>query len=512
MADEILRFDSICKGFFGVAALSEISLGIERGTVFGLVGENGAGKSTLVNILAAVEKPDAGSMLLDAKPFLPADPADAARCGIAFIHQELNLFTNLSILDNLFIDGYPTVGRSPLIDRHTAIARAKHALAAVDLNIPVATLVENLAPGERQLVEIAKALKQDARIFIFDEPTTSLTAKETRRLFDLVRRLRCQGRTVIYISHELRDVLRLADAIAVLRDGRLVSTGPADRYTIDKMISDMVGREITQMYPPRRSQPKSDVVLSVTNLTQSGIVKDISFELCAGEILGLFGLMGSGRTELARIIFGLDRCQSGAVSINGVPVRRLGPSQSIRRRVAFVTENRREEGLLMEASVFDNVCLVSLPQYRRTCFSLFIDNGRLTRSVGDIVDSLKIKVAALHAQPARNLSGGNQQKLVIAKWLLAKPTVLILDEPTRGIDVGAKCEVYSIINGLAAAGTAMLCISSEIEELMGICDRILVMSNGQVRRCFDRPNFDQHLILQAAFERHTDRSHLECDV
>ena len=500
MTRPILSFEHVGKSFFGGPALQDVSLRLEPGTLLSLIGENGAGKSTLMNILGGVIQPDQGQMWLRGEPYRPSDPSQAKRMGIAFIHQELNLFTNLSILDNMFIDGFPALGKTPLINRRQAKKMARQFLKAVALDIPADTIVEHLAPGERQLVEIARALSQDAQIIIFDEPTTSLTAKESRRLFEIIGRLRREGRTILYISHNLGDVLQLSDSIVVLRDGCVVDAGPASQYTTDKMITKMVGRDISQLYPAHDSRATSDAVLEVKGLTQRGIVKDITFSLYKGEILGLFGLMGSGRSELARILFGIDPYQRGVISRRARPVKAVSPGRSIDDRIAFVTENRREEGLLMEASVLDNMALVSLPRYAGG--GQFIDRRRVAASVGRIAESLKIKADRLENLAAKNLSGGNQQKAVIGKWLLAEPEVLILDEPTRGIDVGAKFEIYCIINDLAAAGTAILCISSELEELIGICDRILVMSNGEIQGTFTREEFDEERILQVAFEGH----------
>ena len=505
MSEPILQFEHISKSFFGAVALHEVSISVVRGSVLGLIGENGAGKSTLMNILGGVLHADEGSMQLSGEPYCPANPAEATRAGIAFIHQELNLFANLSIVDNLFVDGFPRLGRTPLIHRRQAARRAAEALAAVNLDVSPRTRVERLTPGQKQLVEIARALHSGAHIIIFDEPTTSLTSRETQRLFELIGRLRRDGCTILYISHNLGDVLQLADEIAVLRDGRVVQSGPKEQFTIDTMISTMVGRQIDQLYTPRRSRPGETVLLEACGVSEPGIVKDISFELHQGEVLGLFGLMGSGRTELARILFGLDPFRSGTVSRAGQPRRKPAPRESIAAGLAFITEDRREEGLLMEASVADNMALVALPDYRRNRLLGTVDRTALGRALAGMTDALKVKCVDPRRDTVKSLSGGNQQKAVIGKWLLSKPAVCIMDEPTRGIDVGAKYEVYSIINDLASKGTGVLCISSELEELMGICDRILVMSKGCLCGRFRRDEFNEERILAAAFEGHLQR-------
>ncbi len=496
MGQTIVTFEGIGKRFFAVPVLRDICLSIEAGTVTGLVGENGAGKSTLMNLLGGVYRMEEGRMFLNGRPFAPANPAAAARAGIAFIHQELNLLANLSILDNLFINSFPTT--AGLIDRRKTRSLARDILSEVELDERPDTPVERLSPGQRQLVEIAKALGSGARILIFDEPTSSLTAKETRRLFDLIVKLRRQGKTLFYISHNLGDVLSLSDRIVVLRDGRIVADGPGRDFSIDSMITAMAGRKFEQMYPPRRSNP-GPMALEVRSLNESGIVRDIDLNLRHGEILGLFGLMGSGRTELARILFGLDGFQAGTVEIHGRKSILRGPASAIDHGMALVTENRREEGLLMDLPVGENLSFAALKRLAR---GVWIDPKRIGLKVRDLVERLRIKCDLEGRRPVRTLSGGNQQKVVIGKWLLTEPQILILDEPTRGVDVAAKYEIYQMIQDLAAQGTAVLCISSELEELMGVCDRIAVMSRGTIKGEFAREAFEPERILEAAFRGH----------
>jgi ribose transport system ATP-binding protein len=514
MAGNILQFDGISKSFFGVHALEDVTFALAEGSLLGLIGENGAGKTTLMNILGGVLPPDRGRMALRAQPYSPRNPAQATEAGVAFIHQELNLFTNLSIVDNLFIDCFPKLGRSPFINRRAARARARQLLDFLNLALSPETLVDRLTPGERQLVEIAKALSTGAEIIIFDEPTTSLTAAETERLFGIICDLRRQGKSMIYISHNLGNVLELADDIVVLRDGRVVDRGPRAEFTVEKMISRMVGRDLSQIFPSRGSKPSEEIVLEVRGLSQPGIVKDIDLELHKAEVLGLFGLMGSGRTELARILFGLEPFERGRIRVEGLfpshnDTKRgedkggtPSPRESMRRGMAFVTENRREEGLLMEASIVDNIGLVALRAFAGSRPPRLLRHRRLKEAVTRVAESMRIKGGPVHRTPAKNLSGGNQQKVVIGKWLMSRPTIFIMDEPTRGIDVGAKFEVYSIINDLAAQGAGILLISSELEELMGMCDRIVVMSKGEVQGDFGRSEFDRQAILHAAFKGH----------
>ncbi len=503
MAEDILlEYEDIEKSFFGVRVLSKVRFALREGHILGLVGENGAGKSTLVNILGGVLRADAGRIRFRGREYAAASPADAFRQGIGFIHQELSLFTNLDIAENIFIAGFPVrrIARIPWIDARAMRSRAKELLGAVGLEIPCDTLVERLSQGERQLVEIARALSLRARLMILDEPTTSLTARESERLFALMEDLQGRGISMIFISHNLGDVFRLCDDIVVLRDGLVVDAGPIERFTENRVISLMVGRSLDQYFPPRATVRAEEILLEVSGLSHPGIVEDISFTLHRGEVLGVSGLMGAGRSELARILFGLDPCTRGEIAVKGIRLPSRTPRAAIRSGMAFLTENRREEGLLMEASVADNIALVCLPAFTRRHSGL-VDSASLRREVSGAASTLRIKSRSLNRQKARTLSGGNQQKIVLAKWLLSGPSVFILDEPTRGIDVGARHEVYKIINDLVGRGAGVLLISSEIEELMGMCDRILVMRTGEIAACVERPEFDRERILRFALGR-----------
>jgi ribose transport system ATP-binding protein len=499
VSEPLLRIEGLTKSFFGVRVLHEVALSLAPGEVLGLVGENGSGKSTTMNILGGVHQPDSGRMTLAGEPYAPRSPRDAEAAGIAFIHQELNLFKNLSVEENLFIGGFPRlVPGLPFIDRRKVRARAREMLAAVDLDVPPGTPLSRLSQGERQLVEIAKALGADARIVIFDEPTTSLTARESRRLFELIGRLRARGIAVIYISHILSDVMALCDSVTVLRDGRVVGQAPVAEMSVDRLIALMVGRTIDQIYPPRDTVPGDGTpVLEVEALTQPGIVKDVSFAVRPGEVLGVSGLMGSGRSETARILFGLDPYASGTIRVDGKPLERPTPQAAMERGIAFLTEDRRLEGLLMDGPIADNIGLPSLPDFSAR-FARLIERPRLGERVEAVGREVQVNARDFARTLAKNLSGGNQQKVVIGKWLLRGPRLFILDEPTRGIDVGAKYEVYKLVNRLAAQGAGVLMISSEIEELIGMCDRIMVMSHGEVRGFFERERFDREAIMRAA--------------
>lgn len=491
----ILTLQNIHKAFFGVPALRDVSVSVNEGRILGLIGENGAGKSTLMNIVGGVVSADAGQMTLAGQSYTPRKPSDATKNGIAFIHQELNLFTNLNIAENIFIDSFPK--RGLFIDKAKMQKRVAELLKSVGLDASPETLVDNLSPGERQLVEIVSALNIDAKLIIFDEPTTSLTARETERLFALIHRLRKEGRSIIYISHILNDIKTLSDDIAVLRDGKYVGGGETKDFDIRRMISLMIGRDLEQLYPPSQTRPTTQPILQVKNLSEDGIVQNINLEVHKGEVLGLFGLMGSGRSELARMIFGIDPYSQGEVWLENQKLTK-STKAAIQNKMAFVTENRREEGLMMEATITNNLALVSVNDFARTPLRV-VDESALVTASKEVSSNLRVKASDITRQNAKSLSGGNQQKVVIGKWLMSKPKLFILDEPTRGVDVGAKYEIYSIIHELAKAGNGVLMISSEVEELIGMCDRILVMSRGELVGEFAETPFDREAILRAAF-------------
>ncbi len=509
-AEPAVRFAGIEKAFFGVKVLKGVSFTVGAGSITGLVGENGAGKSTLMNLLGGNLPPDAGEMRVNGRPYAPRNPNDARAAGIACVHQELNLFPNLSIAENLFLPDLPRVAGAqrsglPWIDRRALDVSAAGLLQQVGLEHSPDTLVERLSAGERQLVEIAKALGANARVLILDEPTTSLSTRECERLFTLMQQLRARGLTLIYISHALHDVLRLCDDIVVLRDGAVVGGGPVPEFTHDRLVSLMVGRQLNQLYPERRHRghpADSPPLLEVRAVSQPGVVRDIAFSLAPGEVLGVSGLMGAGRSELARILFGLDPHASGEILLEGKPLAGT-PRHRIRRGLAFLTEDRRQDGLCLEAAIADNLALVTLAQHARTPVR-WLDFAGIRAAISRMREAVRLSPAAGDTQPVRTLSGGNQQKVVLGKWLLAGPRVLILDEPNRVIDVGEKLEIYQLIHQLADRGAGVLVISSEIEELMGICDRILVMRQGEIAGEFAREHFDREKLLAAAL--HSSRS------
>ena len=491
----LLEFNHLSKAWFGVPAVSDFTLAVEEGSLVGLIGQNGAGKSTLMNMLGGVVTPSSGGMTLRGKSFTPANPAEARKAGIGFIHQELNLFTNLSVAENLYIDGFPR--KRGVIDRAGMHERTATFLKRLSLNVDPSMQVGRLSPGERQLVEIAKTLHHEASLIIFDEPTTSLTPREVSRLFETIASLRKDGATIIYISHILGDVQKLADQVVVMRDGRLVESGKTADFPVKRMIGSMIGRELAGMYPPRSKSPGIEPMLEVENLSQPGVVEAVSLRANRGEVVGLFGLMGAGRSELARIIFGMDPHTSGTIKLNG-KVQTGGPRDRIAQGMAFVTENRREEGLMLDQSIEENLALVSIEKFGAVLTGM-VDETRMSERADALKHELQIKAGDIRVQAAKALSGGNQQKVVIGKWKMNEPGLFILDEPTRGVDVGAKYEIYALIDRLAANGGSVLLISSELEEVMGMADRIVVMNRGEVIGEVGRDDFDETKILAMAF-------------
>jgi ribose transport system ATP-binding protein len=499
MSTALLDLNGVTKSFYGVNVLRSVDLQLHSGSVLGLVGENGAGKSTLMNIVGGNLRADSGQMQVAGQTYSPRTPRDAQAAGIAFIHQELNLFPNLSIAENVFLTCFPRSWLGTL-DRRTMLRHTARLLEQVGLPLHPQQLVENLSAGERQLVEIAKALQLKPRLMILDEPTTSLTIRESERLFELLQTLRASGMGLLYISHALADIQRLCHDVVVLRDGAVVGAGPIADFNNRRLVSLMVGRESDNPFPPRTSRPDhQQVQLDVCQVTQPGVVHEISFALHRGEVLGISGLMGSGRTELARMLFGIDSLKTGSITLCGESIEHLSTARRIQLGLAMLTESRREDGLCMPASIAENMTLVAEPGYAHNSLGI-LNKAALMADITALRGAVQLNPSVDLHKPVQTLSGGNQQKVALAKWLLNHPKVLILDEPTRGIDVGAKFEIYALIDRLAAEGLSILLISSEIEELLGLCDRILVMSQGEIRDELSRQEFDQNRIMHAALQ------------
>jgi rhamnose transport system ATP-binding protein len=475
-APPVLALHAVSKSFGAVAALREVRLELFAGEVHGLVGENGAGKSTLVKILAGVHAPDAGALTLDGRPLSLVGPADARAAGIAVIYQEPTLFPDLSVAENIFI------GRQPLralrrIDARLMRERATALFDRLGVRLDPDRPARGLSIADQQLVEIAKALSFDARVLIMDEPTAALSGVEAERLFAVVRALREAGSAVLFISHRFDEVFALCQRITVLRDGRWVSTDPAGDLDVDRLVRRMVGRDVSQLYPKRQAHP-GDVLLEVRGLTRRGVFEDVSFAVRGGEIVALAGLVGAGRSEVIRAVFGVDRYDSGQVLVAGTALPRGDPAAAMAAGLALVPEDRRQQGLVMELPIDRNATLTR--RWRLARFGLL--GGRAERrAAGTWADRLQVKAGRL-TDPVATLSGGNQQKVVLAKWLATAPRVLIVDEPTRGIDVGTKAEVHRLLSRLAADGVAVLMVSSELPEVLGMADRVLVMHEGRLTR------------------------------
>ena len=471
----VLRMRGISKQFGPVQALSEVSFTVRRGTVHALVGENGAGKSTLMKILAGVYQPDSGTIEIKGKLQIFSKPGEALAAGISMIYQELDLAEHLTVAENVFL-GMEISGRLPFImDHKKMIARTTKLAQRFNFKIDPTTVVEELLMGDCQVVEILKALMRNASIIVMDEPTSSLSETEAVMLFELIRALREQGLSIIYISHRLEEIVGLADDVSVLRDGRVVHSGSMAKLDIPKIVHYMVGRELKDFFPARNVDIGATRV-KVKNLSSANGVEDISFDIRKGEIVGMAGLIGAGRTQVAQALFGIDRKTSGAIEIDGCRLEINSPTDAIANHIAFLTEDRKRTGLCLELPCSWNV---TLPNLVAIGMKNVIKPGRERQIVTNIAKRISIKWLGPQA-PVDSLSGGNQQKILIARWLLAESKFMIFDEPTRGIDVGAKKEVYSLLNELAEEGKAILFISSELPELFGIADRILVMRRGRL--------------------------------
>ncbi len=475
MSDAILTLSGISKSFPGVRALSEIGFDVRAGEVHALLGENGAGKSTLIKIMSGVYRPDTGTMTLDGKPVAFASPQEAQQAGIATIYQELLLFPELTVAENIFM-GHAPKNRFGSIDWSTMRAQAHELLASLDIHdLDVRAPVGALSVGNRQRVEIAKALSHHARILIMDEPTAALTEHDVTRLFNIVRLLRSRGVGVVYISHRLEEVFLLADRVTVLRDGEFVATKPVSETSHDDLIQMMVGRRIEQLFPKTEAK-LGEVVLELEGIERSPMTKGVSLKLRAGEILGIAGLVGSGRSELAEVIFGMTPAEAGTIRLDGNPVRIDSPSAAKHLGIAYVPEDRGRQGLVRPMPISENVSLASLGRISRNSF---IDRKAEDALAEDSVKRFQIRASGIE-QIVGKLSGGNQQKVGLSKWLATKPRILIMDEPTRGIDVGAKAEIHRMMSEFAANGMAIIMISSELPEVLGMSDRILVMRAGRI--------------------------------
>ncbi|MBV8650377.1 MAG: sugar ABC transporter ATP-binding protein [Alphaproteobacteria bacterium] len=490
-ADYALNMKGITKTFPGVQALSNVNLAVKFGTIHAVVGENGAGKSTLMKVLSGAHLPTAGVTEIAGVETRMRRPADAQRLGVRMVYQELNLAPDLTVAENIYLGRMPR--KWGLVDKAAMIRNAAAVLEELEADIDPRARLGDLSISQQQLVEIAKARAADPRIIVLDEPTSSLSEHETAALFAILRKMKQAGLAIVYISHRLKEVLEIADEVSIMRDGSMIDTRPARGITPAEMIKLMVGREVTNVFPKTPSKI-GETVLRVAGLGDGFNFENVSFDVRAGEIVGLTGLVGAGRTEVAKAIFGLARASAGVIEVNGKAVTIRSPSEAVKAGVAYVPEDRKGEGIVPAMAVRENISLPVLRQLARF--------GRITMSADRKLSAKYVReFSIVPPDPERrinSLSGGNQQKAVISKWLCAAPSVLILDEPTRGVDVGAKAEIHRIIGELVAAGMAVLMISSELPEVLGVCDRVVVMRDGRASPPIDRQELSEERIMALA--------------
>ncbi len=487
----ILEMEGISKSFSGITVLDDITFSLKPGEVHALMGENGAGKSTLMKILMGIYSADAGRIVLQGKARTISSAKDAIENGISMIHQELNPILDMNVAENLFVGR--ELARYGVVDKKAMQRATSKLFDELSINLNAAEIMRNLSVAQMQMVEIAKAISLNAKIIIMDEPTSAITEKEVEVLFERIRILKNQGVAIIYISHKLDEIFRIADTITVLRDGKLIGSGRRTELTRDRIISMMVGREIKEIYP-KIDTKKGDELLRVEHLTRKNKIRDVSFSLHRGEVLGVAGLMGSGRSELVETIFGLAAHSAGKIFVAGKEVFIKHPQDAIKHKMALITEDRKHTGLNLAASVEHNISIVGLNKLAKWGL---INKAKEAATADGLIAEMKIK-ATDRSQRVMYLSGGNQQKVVLSKWLMNDPQIIIFDEPTRGIDVGAKRDIYILIGELARQGKGVIVISSEMPEVMGISDRILVMCDGKLSGELKRNNFNQETIMKYA--------------
>jgi len=495
MKNEILlEMKNIEKGFPGVKALNKVSLKVKKGTVHALMGENGAGKSTLMKCLFGIYQKDSGQIFLDGKEVNFKNSKDALEHGVAMVHQELNQALKRNVMDNIWLGRYPTYMKFITSEKQMQ-EKTKEIFDDLGIKTDPHTVMSTMPVAQRQMVEIAKAVSYDSKIIVFDEPTSSLTEQEVEHLFKIINMLRDRGCGIIYISHKMEEILRISDEVTVMRDGAWIATEKASELTMDKIIKMMVGRELTNRFPPKTNKP-GEVILEVENLSSMyAPVKDVSFKVRKGEIVGLAGLAGAGRTEVIETIFGIATKKEGTIKLHGKIAKNRNAAESIKNGFALLTEERRSTGIFGILNIRENTAISNLKNYRIA--GVYLNNKKMKEDTNWAIKAMNIKTASQNTQ-IRTLSGGNQQKVILGRWLLTDPEVLLLDEPTRGIDVGAKYEIYRLIIELAEKGKAVIVVSGEMPELIGICDRILVMSGGMLAGEVDAKNTTQEEIMTLA--------------
>ena len=489
----LLEMKNICKSFPGVKALDNVSLTVKRGTVHALMGENGAGKSTLMKCLFGIYSKDSGQILLNGKEVSFKTSKEALEHGVAMVHQELNQALKRNVMDNIWLGRYPTVG--PFTSEKKMLADTAAIFDDLGIHVDPRTIMSTMPVAQRQMVEIAKAVSYHSDVIVFDEPTSSLTEEEVEHLFRIINKLRDRGVAMVYISHKMEEILQISDEVTIMRDGKWIATENAKDLTTDKIIQLMVGRDLTDRFPPKTNKP-GEVLLDVRNLTGKYMptCMDVSFQLRKGEILGVAGLVGSRRTELLETIFGIAHHQSGEMYMHGKKVENKDAKTAIKNGFALLTEERRATGIFGGMSIQFNSVIANIKNYRK---GLLLSNAKMKEDTKWVIDSMHVKTPSQKTH-IRTLSGGNQQKVILGRWLLTKPEVLLLDEPTRGIDVGAKYEIYQLIIDLAQEDKGVIVVSSEMPELLGICDRIMVMSNGHLAGILDVKDATQEEIMRLA--------------
>lgn len=492
MKDYILEMKNITKVFPGVKALDDVTLKVRAGTVHSLMGENGAGKSTLMKCLFGIYAPDRGEVILENKRVDFASPAEALKNHVSMVHQELNQVLDRSVMENVWLGRFPMKGC--FVDHLKMYVDTKKIFDEFDINVDPAVKTGKLQVAQRQMIEIAKAVSYDAKVIVMDEPTSSLTENEVEHLFSIIDKLKKNDVSVIYISHKMEEILRISDEVTIMRDGKWVATRPRDELDTDSIIQMMVGRELKERYPKREVQP-GEVVLKVENLaTLSPAFKDVSFELRKGEILGIAGLVGAGRTQVLETLFGIRRRGAGKIVYKGKEIENKVPGEAMKNGFAMLTEERRRDGIFSDLSVSFNAIIANLDIYKKNGL---LNDRMIKKSVEEIIDKIHVKTPSGKTKIG-NLSGGNQQKVILGRWLLTNPDILLLDEPTRGIDVGAKYEIYQLMNQLVKQGKSIIMVSSEMPELFGVCDRIMVMSNGHRSGIFNAKEATQFEIMEAS--------------
>lgn len=491
----LLKMEGISKSYSGVPALSNVRLEVKAGEVHALMGENGAGKSTLMKILSGIVSKDEGDVFLDGQRVEIKSPKGALDLGVSMIHQELNPVRAMTVAENIFLGKEPCYRFTGVVNRKKQREMTLELFREMDVSIDPDKKMSELSVAEMQLVEIVKAVSYRSRVIIMDEPTSAITGREVAKLFIIIQGLKAKGIAIIYISHKMDEIFRISDAITVLRDGQYIETRSAKELDHDTLVRLMVGRKISEMFPKREATAKAEVIFEVDGLTKQGLFENISFKVKKGEVFGIAGLMGAGRSEVMETVFGLRRADAGVVKVRGREVRIQSPADGIRHSIAFITEDRQMKGLNLKASVRDNISLVNLKDF--SLFGQLLQFKKENQAADAEIEKLRIKTRHRN-QIVRTLSGGNQQKVVLAKWLLTEPEIIILDEPTRGIDIGAKSEIYKIIAQLAEQGATVIMISSELEEILGLCDRVVVLYHGKITVEFERSAFNQENIIKAA--------------